>query len=221
MYTLAGSLVYASLVDRMDGDDRRFASAFMELQQDDLIWNMTEFLNDLIFRVPAIEQAESHARNGGRNYMYYWTKESALKHYGACHAVELAYVFNNLDDTIFTGEPADPDLARTVQQMWVNFAKTGDPSTAEVKWETYDALERRTMILGDDIHMESDPLPEQRVLMKPLLKYRFNAQYRATDYALMYLRNRIIQLNLVILGAGLLIFAVTKVRKWLKKRSLT
>ena len=218
VYTLAGPLVYASIVDRLDEADRRFAEAFMALQQDELIWRMTEFLNDLIFRGPAVEQAELHARNGGRNYMYYWDKPSAIEHYGACHAVELAYVFNNLDDTIFTGEPADPALAATVQQMWVNFARTGDPSTDEARWEPYDAGARRTMILGDDIHMESDPLPEQRVLMKPLLKYRFNGQYRATDYALIYLRNQMIRVNLIVLGAALLIFLVVKIRKRAKSR---
>ena len=218
VYTLAGPLVYASIVDRVDKGEQRFAEAFLALQQEDLIWRVTEFLNDLIFRGPAIEQAELHANNGGRNYMYYWTMPSAIEHYGACHAVELAYVFNNLDDTIFTGEPADPKLAAAVQNMWINFAKTGDPSAGGITWEPYEARNRRTMILGSDIHMESDPLPEQRVLIKPLLKYRFNAQYRAADYALLYLKKQIIKINLGILGAALLIFTVVKVRKFIRKK---
>ena len=218
VYTLGGPLVYASIVNRVDPEERRFADAFLALQQGDLIWKMTEFLNDLIFRVPAIMQAELHAKNGGTNYMYYWTKPSVIKYYGACHAVELAYVFNNLDDTIFTGEPADPQLAATVQSMWVNFAKTGDPSTEEIRWEPYDGNTRRTMILGDDIHMESDPLSEQRVLMKPFLKYRFNGQYKITDYALIYLKNMMIRINLIILGAAFMIFVVIKIRKHIKNR---
>ena len=219
VYTLAGPLVYASIVDRIEDEDKRFANAFLALQQENDIWNMTEFLNDLIFRGPAIAQAESHAKNGGKHYMYYWTKASAIEHYGACHAVELAYVFNNLDDTVFTGEPADPALAAAVQEMWVNFAKTGDPSSAEIAWEPYDGVSRRTMILGDDIHMTSDPLPEQRVLMKPLLKYRFNGQYKAADYALIYLRNQTIKVNLIILGAALMVFVVTRIRKRRKGRN--
>ncbi len=213
VYTLAGSLVYESIVDRISKEDRRFADAFVVLQRGDIIWRLTEFLNDLLFRGPAIRQGELHAQNGGDTYMYYWTKASALDHYGACHAVELAYVFNNLDDTIFTGEPADPALAAEVQDMWIHFARTGSPSTGEVIWEPYERNARRTMILGDDVHMESDPLPEQRVLIEPLLEYHFNGQYMATDYALLYLRNQLIKVNLIILGAALLIFVVIKVKK--------
>ena len=218
VYTLAGPLVYASIVDRLDEADRRFADAFLALQQEDFIWRATEFLNDLIFRGPAIEQAALHAQNGGRNYMYYWEKPSAIERYGACHAVELAYVFNNLDDTIYTGEPADPELAAAVQAMWVNFARTGDPSIGEMRWDPYDGVDRRTMILGDDIRMVSDPLPEQRVLIKPLLRYCFNGQYMATDYALIYLKNQMIRANLIILGAALLIFVATRVSKRIKYR---
>ena len=218
VYTLAGPLVYASIVDRIDEEERRYADAFYALQQEEVIWKMTEFLNDLLFRGPAIRQGELHAGNGGNTYMYYWTKPSAIEHYGACHAVELAYVFNNLDDTIFIGEPADPALAATVQDMWINFARNGSPSTGEIIWEKYDGNARRTMILGDDIHMESDPLPEQRILMNPLLKYYFNGQYKATDFALLYLRNQLIRVNLIILGAALLVFGLTRIRKRIKNR---
>ncbi len=127
--------------------------------------------------------------------------------------MELAYVFNNLEDTIYTGEPADPDLAAAVQDMWVSFARTGDPSASRISWEPYDGVSRRTMILGDDIRMGSDPLPQQTALIEPLLKYHFNGQYRATDYALIHLRNQMLRANLIILGAALMIFAVSGVKK--------
>ena len=42
-----------------------------------------------MFRLPAIRQAEAHAENGGKVYMYYWTQPSAIPLRGACHAVEL------------------------------------------------------------------------------------------------------------------------------------
>jgi carboxylesterase type B len=40
----------------------------------------------------------------------------------AVHAVELAYVFNNLKDDIYAGE-VDPRTAAKVQESWVNFAR--------------------------------------------------------------------------------------------------
>ena len=96
VYRLAIRLMYGGYRERLDRSDQQYADAFIALQTGDTVWKRTEFINDLVFRVPAIRQAGLHAESGGRHYMYYWTKESALEHYGACHAVELAYVFNNL-----------------------------------------------------------------------------------------------------------------------------
>ena len=198
VYRIGSQLIYGSTVGRMSREDRAYADAFLALQTGSSVWNKTEFFNDLVFRVPAIRQAELHAQNGGRHYMYYWTKESAIEHYGACHAVELAYVFNNLDDTIFTGERADEKLAAAVQEMWVNFAKTGDPSTEDYVWPAYDTAERQTMILGDEIGVVSDPLEAQRVLTKPLLKYNFNGYYGVFNYALVYFFIRIVRMLIIL-----------------------
>ena len=213
IYRLAGRLLYGSTVERLNEEDRPLAEAFLALQDEEAIWAQTEFLNDLLFRVPAIRQAELHAANGGRSYMYYWAKESAIEHFGAAHAVELSYVFNNLEDTIFTGEPADESLAQTVQEMWVNFAKTGDPSTDGHPWKPYVHYTRQTLFLGDEIRMESDPLSLQRTLIEPLLKYHFNGYYLAVDYALIYLRSRVIRVLLVVAAANAVILLVVKLRK--------
>lgn len=211
VYQLAGPLLYNAIVEDMQPEDRERADRFMAIQEDEEIWNQTEFLNELIFRMPAVRQAELHTAEGGRDFMYYWTKESAIEHYGACHAVELAYVFGNLDDTIFTGEPADPALAAEVQQMWVNFAKTGDPSTETHRWRRFDPENRGTMILGEETGMAYDPLSGQRILIEPMVKYRFNGYYMMADYALIYLKRRIALalfvlfcIDVVILGSVLI-----------------
>ena len=219
VYRLAGRLLYGGIREQLDEEDRRLADAFLALQPAEDIWAKTEFINDLLFRVPAIRQAQSHAGNGGRHYMYYWTKESDLAHYGACHAVELAYVFNNTEDTIYTGKPADTALARTVQEMWVNFARTGDPSTAEIQWPVYEADTRQTMVLGDECGPVSDPLAQQRVLVEPLLTYRFNGNYMIVDYSLIYLRNRFTQNLLLLVGINAIIFLIVFILKKKKKHS--
>ena len=218
VFRVAGPLLFRSTADRIDKEDKKYVRAFMELQEDASVWNATEFINELVFRVPAIRQAAGHASSGGKHFMYYWTKESAIPHYGACHAVELAYVFNNVDDTIFTGEKADETLAHTVQEMWVNFAKTGDPSTEEYKWEPYDLTSRPTMILGDEISLENDPLSQQRVLIEPLLKYRFNGYYKSFDYALYYVRRILIRAILVLAGINVAAAFLIRLRRRKKSR---
>ena len=49
--------------------------------------------------------------------MYCWRYPSSLPDMGACHAVELAYIFNNLDQTVCTGEGISKKLADEAQQM--------------------------------------------------------------------------------------------------------
>ena len=145
------------------------------------LWKISGFFTEVMFRLPAIRQAEAHSQNGGRVYLYYWKKRSTLPHMRACHAVELAYVFGNLDDTIYTGSPADPALSRQVQDQWVRFAETGDPSTGSLPWPAYDEEDRWTMILDDRSGAEKDPLSEARVLLDPILDYQLNASYADMD----------------------------------------
>ena len=216
VYRLVARLLYGSLRERFREEDRNYADAFLALQQEGTPWNTTEFFNDLLFRGPAIRQAQAHAESGGTHYMYYWTKPSTIPNYGACHAVELSYVFNNTQDTIFTGDPADPKLAQTVQQMWVNFAKTGNPSVDGHAWKPYERVDRWTMELGDDIVLTSDPLEEQRVLIEPLLEYRMNGYYRMFDFVLIYTRNRLIHYLLIILGVNAAAALFILIRKKLK-----
>ena len=207
-----GWLIYRSLipvlargiVHAMNKEDRARAKAFGALQKGDAVHRATEFVNELVFRVPSIVQAAYHARNGGNTYMYYWTKKSSIPHFKACHAVELAYVFGNLDETIFTGERADKGLSDAVQDMWVSFAATGEPGTKEYPWKKYVPGSRMTMMLGDEIHMVSDPMKENRVLIEPLLSYRYNGNHDQVGTIRRYLRHvaRRAARHLVLTGAA-------------------
>ena len=110
--------------------------------------------------------------------MYYWKEESKIPLYKACHAVELAYVFYNIEDTIYTGEKADEELARNVSNMWVNFAKTGNPSLEAIKWHKYDKKERKTITFKKgDIKEEYNILSSQREILWPIVKYMINPGY--------------------------------------------
>ena len=127
---------------------------FMELLCDKKIWKITEFYNELLFRIPMNKQAELHSNCGGNTYVYHWKYPGEDKIIGACHAIELSYVFNNLQEKIYTGNKINIELANEVQDMWVNFARNGNPSTSKHKWEQYDSKTRKTMILDEKIYME-------------------------------------------------------------------
>ena len=171
--------------------DRKLVKYAMSRMKVNEIWRMTEFYNEVMFRLPAIRQAERHAHNGGKVYMYYWTQPSSIRFRGACHAVELAYVFQNPQETIFTGKPADPVLTKTVGDMWANFARTGDPSVPGLNWLSYDEKQRATAIISRSPHLKSDPLKEQREMLSPLLRYMINASYATLDYNVPFVRKTV------------------------------
>jgi para-nitrobenzyl esterase len=165
----ATSLWYRYIAMSLDSAQRKSAGRFLDIVPDDKPWRAAELLNDLMFRGPAIEMAQRHAASGGRTYMYYWDKSLSDPVYGACHGAEVCYVLNT-GRQIKSGDEHNPALAAQVQQMWVNFAATGNPSTPAHYWPAYEATQRSTMVLGDSIHVVNDPLPGQRKLIAPLMR---------------------------------------------------
>lgn len=170
-------VIVKAKVDQLRGlankKENKQIDKFLELQKDkEDLWAKTELCNDIVFRVPAIVEAANHSDAGGTSYMYYFGKESTNENMGACHASELSYVFHNIEEEIFSGT-VDEELADKVCAAWANFARSGDPSTDDVKWTPYDSNDRSTMVIGNDgsMKMENDWLSQQRKLTEPLLKY--------------------------------------------------
>lgn len=116
------------------------------------------------WRMDHIRFADKYADLSGNVYMYYWNVPSTKEEYyeSPCHAVELAYVFNNLEDGIYAGE-VDPLTAVKTQNAWVNFAQSGDPSNQDISWKKYDSKTRDTMIINkENWEIQSDPDGEFR-----------------------------------------------------------
>ncbi|MBR4727781.1 MAG: carboxylesterase family protein [Clostridia bacterium] len=170
-------IMFENNLQALDRDEKVAVDAFLALQSGGKTRKLTEFYNELLFRVPAMKQAALLAGNGNRVYTYYWTYPCADKTIGACHAVELSYVFNNPQVTIYTGGNYNEQLAEAVQNLWVNFARTGNPDTQAIRWAPYSADRRSTLILGDEIRVENDLKAAQRSLIEPLLGHYFNGCY--------------------------------------------
>lgn len=215
-FDMAVQLWYLYISMSLDGTQRRSASRFLDVVPDDNPWPVVELLNDLMFRGPAIEMAQRHATSGGRTYMYYWTKPLKDPIYGACHGAEVSYVLNT-GRQIKTGDLHNSALAAEVQQMWVNFATTGNPSTPAHYWPAYETTQRATMILGDTIKLENDPLSEQRRLIAPLISDYISPIFSdLLDKAPWYLGIAIGTLLAVLL---LLTWLIVKIRRFFKKKN--
>ena len=213
-YRLLSSIKFENDMKILSASDKKRVRDFMSLKKEDRIWRMSRFYDEMMFRLPAVEQARLHSKNGGKTYMYYWTVPSTLPMHKACHAVELAYVFGNRDETIYTGEPAGKSLSDTVMQMWTNFARTGDPSTDSLTWERYSEPERATMVIDRHPYMQNDILRSQRELLSPLLRYMINPSYAMLDYNVPFIRKAVAGGLALTAGlAAVIIFAIKSLSK--------
>lgn len=185
--------------------DRKRVKQFIKKQKGYTLWRITEFYNEMMFRLPAIRQIELHERNGGKGYMYYWTIPSTIFLRKACHAVELAYVFNNVDETIYTGEPADKEIAEMVGDTWAEFAKTGSPEIDGVSWPRY-LVDRKTLVIDKKPHV-TQVLEEQRKLLYPLLKYIINASYGDIDFDVPFVRKAVLKIAILVIAASFVLWA--------------
>ncbi len=118
---------------------------------------------DRNFRIPAIRLAEAQVGSGAPTWMYRfdWKTPAFGGRMGACHALEIPFVFDNLDAPgveIFTGGEAPQQLATTMHAAWVSFAKSGNPGIAALPdWPQYDQSRRPTMLLNEECRVEDDP----------------------------------------------------------------
>jgi para-nitrobenzyl esterase len=124
---------------------------------------------DRIFRIPAIRLSEIQGRRNKStyNYLFTWCSPAAGGLLGSCHALELGFVFGTNDQpgmAPFSGTgPAAERLATDMQDAWLAFARTGNPSCESVgKWASYDESRRATMIFGAKTGAEDAPRDQER-----------------------------------------------------------
>ena len=79
--------------------------------------------------------------------------------------MELAVVLNHPENTIFTGRTFDETFSKTLRKMWVQFAKTGNPSLSAnnspdgkaKEWPLYDLGDKQIMVFDEfNIHPEKE-----------------------------------------------------------------
>jgi para-nitrobenzyl esterase len=130
-----------------------------------------ERLNALMtdkFRVGSIRLAERKMAGGDAGvfmYRFDFTTPVLDGRLGSPHALELAFVFDNLDKTRFHGgRPEAPALAERVSEAWLAFARTGDPNHPGLPaWPAYDTGRRATMLFDVDCRVADDPDAEERL----------------------------------------------------------
>ena len=143
-------------------------------------WNA--LMTDGSFMVPAARLAEAQGAFAPTFlYRFDWPSPFMGGALGACHTLEIAFVFGTagrLGAPQFLGDgPAAAALCEAMMDAWIAFARTGDPSTAGVAWPRYDAASRRVMIFGDGPpHLVSAPNEQRRAAWDAVDERRIGPQ---------------------------------------------
>jgi len=95
-------------------------------------------------------------------YRFDWESPAYGGVLGACHALEIPFVFNNLSAAgvrPFTGDGADRQaVADAMHRSWAAFVRTGNPRHPGIPpWPRYDDQRRATMLFNVSCRVADDP----------------------------------------------------------------
>ncbi|HZS78540.1 MAG TPA: carboxylesterase/lipase family protein [Ktedonobacteraceae bacterium] len=126
---------------------------------------LVAIITDWFFRIPAIRMAEVHAQQhaaGTYMYEFAWNPPTFDGKLGACHALDVPFIFDNLDKKGFEGlmgTNPPQQVADAMHTAWVGFATNGNPG-----WPQYEPSRRATMRFDVTSEVVEDPGSAERVL---------------------------------------------------------
>jgi para-nitrobenzyl esterase len=125
--------------------------------------------SDRTMRYPAMRLAELQCKHQPQTYAYLFTWRSPFwgGTLGACHALELPFVFGTLRHPLLAGfagsGPTATALAERMQDAWIAFARTGNPAHPAIgEWPPYEPARRATMIFDGECRVEDAPREVER-----------------------------------------------------------
>jgi para-nitrobenzyl esterase len=128
-----------------------------------------------VFRVPAARVADAHLPHAPTFvYLFGWGSPAMRGWLGACHGLEIAFVFGNQgrgELAAFTGSGPEADaLAALMMDAWLAFVRTGDPSTEAHPWPRHDPASRPTMVFDATSGLQHAPRDEERAAVDALVR---------------------------------------------------
>ena len=134
-------------------------------------------LTDLMFRVATLQilEAQSEYQPNTYNYLFTWETPIYDGMFGACHALELPFVFNTFEDPgmkALAGNSPDTEIiCENMMDAWLSFAHTGNPNHDGIpRWTTYDKETRTTLLFGNEIKIANALFEKEREVLDEILK---------------------------------------------------
>jgi para-nitrobenzyl esterase len=133
-------------------------------------------LTDQIFRISTIQllEAQSKHQPNTYNYMFTWPSPGLNGELGACHALEIPFLFNTMIDPKLkdlVGECSGyNELSNNIMDAWIAFARSGNPNNDSIPhWPPYNSETRSTMLIDEQFQVVEKFLDEERAAWDDLL----------------------------------------------------
>ena len=105
-----------------------------------------------------IERKAALGRAPGYLYLLEWPAPFMGGRYGSVHGTDVPLIFHNPELWPLTaGSPQNSGLADYMSNAFIAFAKTGNPSTAQLPWDAYSPTSKPTMIFDVRSGVQNDP----------------------------------------------------------------
>ncbi len=99
-------------------------------------------------------------------YEFAWQSPQFEGHLGACHSLEIPFIFDTLDKEGYEallGVDAPQQVADAMHTAWIAFATSGNPG-----WPQFDLKRRATMRFDTRQELAEDPRSAERALWEGL-----------------------------------------------------
>jgi para-nitrobenzyl esterase len=117
-------------------------------------------ITDRFFRLPGLAVAQARAAWPAATYVYEFAWPSPVSGLGACHSLEIPFVFDNLsgEGADLALGPAPPaELADRMHAAWIAFARDGDPG-----WRSFDDTYPVMIFDSPGGGLQADPRGDER-----------------------------------------------------------
>lgn len=156
---------------RLTAEERALVESFYKDVKGEAYDPLCRLYDQIWFIAPVFRQAENQTKSGGKSYTYFFTPESSLPLLRCGHSVELPVIFNHQEITLKMGWTFDETFSKTMRRMWVQFAKTGNPSLSAdqspdgkaKEWPLYD-LENKQLMIFDEFNIHPEKESQRKIL---------------------------------------------------------
>jgi len=130
---------------------------------------------ELYYRRPLLALATLREQQNATtwNYLFEWSSPALRGRLGACHALEIPFVFGTLDAPGMANFAGDgPDAWHVSEQMidaWAAFAQDGNPGAAVAAWTRWNRRDHWAWIIDRNARIERDPRAAERRLWADVL----------------------------------------------------